>query len=197
MNDSMKRLTLLAAAWVAITMAPIAQAQSTAKKELVQKILQMQQSGLDGLARELASRPVMQLMQAANNVLQTQVPADKREAVSKSIDADMKKYVEEATPILRDRAIKLAPSTYGAALEEKFSEEELKQLLAWFESPLSKKFQQVGPDMQNNMVQKLLADATPVLEPKYQALQQRVRSTLGITGNAPAGASAPAKPASK
>lgn len=196
MKHSMKRLTTFAVMAMAVTAAPIAQAQANAKKELVQKILAIQQPGLDGLARDMAGRTVVQLMQAAGNMIQTQVPPDKREAMGKSIEAEVKKYVDEATPILRDRAIKLAPSTYGAALEERFNEEELKQLVAWFESPLNKKFQQLGPDMQNNMVQKVMAEATPALEPKFQALQQRVRTTLGITGNAPAPA-APAKPASK
>jgi hypothetical protein len=196
MNDWMKRLTALAVMAITVVVTPVSQAQANAKKELVQRILALQQPGLDGLARDMAGRTVVQLMQAASNMLQTQVPPEKREALGKSIEADMKKYVDEATPIIRDRAIKLAPSTYGVALEERFSEDELKQLVAWFESPLNKKFQQVGPDMQNTMVQKVMADATPALEPKFQALQQRVRTSLGIGGNAPA-PSAAAKPASK
>jgi uncharacterized protein len=194
MKDPMQRLTILAVALAALAFNPIAHAQAApAKKELVQKVLQLQQPGLETMARELASRPVVQLMQAAGNVLQTQVPADKREALGKSIEADLKKYVDEATPILRDRAVKLAPATYGAALEEKFSEDELKQLIAWLESPVNRKFQQFGPEMQNTLVQKLMADATPALEPKFQALQQKVRSTLGITAapNAPAPAARP------
>ena len=200
MKDSMQRLTILAVALAALAFGPAAHAQASAKKELVQKVLQLQQPGLENLARDLASRPAMQLMQAAGNVLQTQVPADKRDAMGKSIEADLKKYVDDATPILRDRAVKLAPTTYGAALEEKFSEDELKQLIAWLESPVNRKFQQVGPEMQNSLVQKVMADATPALEPKFQALQQKVRTTLGITGGEPApapAAKAPAKPAPK
>lgn len=175
-----------------------AHAQDT-KKELVQKLLQLQQPGLDSMARDLASRPVMQMMPAAGNVLQTQVPPDKREAVSKSIEADMKKYVDEVTPLLRERAIKLAPSTYGVALEEKFSEDELKQLVTWFESPLNRKFQQLWPDLQNGFVQKLMTEASPLLDPKLQALQKKVRASLGLPQQAgPASSSAPAsKPPAK
>ena len=200
MKDPMQRLTILALALAALAINPIVHAQAApAKKELVQKVLQLQQPGLETMARELASRPVVQLMQAAGNVLQTQVPADKREAMGRSIEADMKKYVDEATPILRDRAVRLAPTTYGAQLEEKFTEDELKQLIVWLESPVNRKFQQFGPEMQNNLVQKLMADATPALEPKFQALQQKVRGTLGITAPAPppAATATPARPASK
>jgi hypothetical protein len=181
----------------AVAAAPAAQAQN-AKKELVLKLLQLQQSSLESMARELASRPAVQLMQAANNVIQTQVAPEKREAMGKSIEADLKKYVDEATPVIRERAIKLAPSTYGAALEEKFSEDELKQLLAWFESPVNHKFQQLGPEMQNGFMQKLVAETAPVLDPKLQATQQKLRVSLGLPPAAGASAAKPAaKPASK
>ncbi len=74
---------------------------------------------------------------------QMQFPPEKFQSTGKQIEAEVKKYIDEAFPIVRDRAIKLAPSTIGVALETKLSEDELKQLLAWLESPVSKKFQQV------------------------------------------------------
>jgi len=131
-----------------------------------------------------------------------QVPAEKREATGKAIETDIKKYVDDATPIVRDRAVKLAPSTIGATLEEKFSEDELRQLIAWLESPVNKKYAQLGPDMQSNFTQKLVADARPMIEPRLQALDAKVRASLGVPAAssapaAPAKASAPKKAASK
>lgn len=189
----------------------LAQAQtpaaSPAKKELVQKLLTLQQPGIENAARSLVERPAAQMMQEAGRVLQTQIPADKREAIGKSIEADAKRYVEEALPPVRERALKLAPTTLGATLEEKFTEDELKQLIAWFESPVNKKFQQASVEMQNNFMQKLVAEARPVVEPKLQALEQKVRTALGApaaaapvdSGSSPKAAppKAPAKAASK
>ena len=110
----------------------------------------------------------------------------------------MKKYVEEAFPPVRERALKLAPSTLGAALEEKFTEDELKQLIAWFESPVNKKFQQASGEMQSNFMQKLVAEARPLLEPKLQALEQKVRTALGApAAGAPAEGAAAPKAAAK
>ena len=126
--------------------------------------------------------------------------ADKREAAGKSIDADIRKYVDESLPVLRERAVKLAPSTAGAILEEKMSEDELKQLVAWLESPAAKKYQQIGGEMQQTMGQKLVTEAGPLLTPKLQALEQKVRVTLGLPAPGAAGASAPpakAAPAKK
>lgn len=181
--------------WIALALvagAALAHAQGTGKKELVAKILQSQQAGIENIARNIVERPAVQMMQAAGQVL-VQMPPDKRDAVGKQIDAELKKYVEASVPLLRERALKLAPTTFGTALEEKFTEDELKQLLAWFESPVNKKYQQTLPDMQNGFVQKLIAEGAPVLDPRIAALQDKVRSLLGVP--APQGAASGAKPA--
>ncbi len=203
----MKRLfvtALLASAAIAHaqTAASAASASaSPAKKELVQKLLVLQQPGIEGMARNMVEQPALRMLQAAGQVLQ-QVPPEKREATGKTIETDIKKYVDDATPIVRDRAIRLAPSTIGATLEEKFSEDELRQLIAWLESPVNKKYAQLGPDMQSNFTQKLVADARPMIEPRLQALDTKVRASLGVPAassapTAPAKASAPKKAASK
>ena len=169
---------------------------SPAKKELVAKIVALQQPAIDNLARGIAERPAAQMMQAAGNVLQTKVAPEKREAIGKAIEADVKKYVEESTPILKERAAKIGPATVGPIIEEHFSEDELKQLAAWLESPVNKKYQQVAPEMQQALVQKLVAEAGPLLDPKLKALEQRVRVALGVPPVAPASGAAP-KPAKK
>ena len=164
---------------------------SAAKKELVQKLLVLQQPGIEGVARSLVERPAGQMMQQAGQVLQTQVPPEKREAAGKSIEADAKKFIDEAAPLVRDRAIKLAPATIGPMLEERFTEDELKVIIAWFESPVNKKYQQAAGDMQNSFLQKLVPDARPLVDPKLQALEGKIRTTLmAATGaSAPAGSS--------
>ena len=187
----MKRLIVL----VLMGGAALVLAQPSAKKELVQRILLQQQPGLEAIARGLVEQPAAQMMQAAGRALQTEVPADKREAMARAIEADIKKYVEEALPLVRERAVKTAPSTLGAVLEEKFSEDELKQLIAWFDSPVNKKYQGLSAEMQKGFVQKVVADSRPLIEPKIQALEQKVRATLGVPAAAPQ-AGAPAKAAS-
>jgi uncharacterized protein len=181
---------------------------SAAKKELVQKVLQLQQPAVENMARNLVEQPAGQMMQAAGRALQQQVPAEKREAVGKGIEADVKKYVDESYPVVRERAVKIAPTTIGAVLEEKFTDDELKQLIAWLESPVNKKYLQLGPEMQNGFMQKLVAEARPLLDPKLQALETKVRTALGVpagpptsgapaaAGSAPAKAAAPARKAS-
>jgi uncharacterized protein len=190
------RRTLVAAALLAACGSVLAQAASApsspAKKELVQKLLTMQQPGIEGIARQLVEQPAAQLLQQAGVALQQRVPADKREAVAKDIQADAKKYVDEAFPPVRDAALKLAPSIIGAALEERFTEDELKQLIAWFESPVNKKYQQMGPEIQRSFNQRLIGDTQPAVEAKFRAFNESVARRLGMQPTQPAsGASAP------
>ncbi len=152
----------------------------TAKKDLVARIVKLQQPAIEAMARSMAEQPAATLMERAAAALPQRVAADKREAVARDIKADAKKYVDDAVPLVRDRALRLAPSTLGAVLEEKFTEDELRQLLAALESPALAKFQQLGNDMQQVLLEKLLADTRPTIEPKVKALEQSIARRLGV-----------------
>ena len=180
MTGGSSRARSLSVALLLAAVTTFASGQANTKKELVQKILQLQQAELETVARSVVERPAAQMMQEAGLAMQRQVPVEKREATGKAIEAEVKKYVDEAYPLARERALRIAPATIGAVLEEKLSEDELKQLLAWLESPANKKYQQLGPDMRNAFIKKLLTESQPVVDPKLQALDGRVRSILGL-----------------
>lgn len=184
------------------------QAQTTpAKKDLVARILKLQQPGIEGMARGLVEQPAADMMNSAAAAMPARVAKDKQEAVAKEIQGDVQKYLDDTIPGVQARAVKLAPTTIGTLLEEKFSEEELKQIVSIIESPVYAKFQQMGEQMQKSLVEKLLADTRPTVEPKVRALEQTVAKRLGVTAQAsgapgaaaPGGGAprAPAKPAPK
>jgi len=178
---------------------------SPGKKELVAKILKLQQPGIEIMARRLVEQPAADLLNNAGAALPTRVPKEKQESVAKEIKGDVQKYLDEAIPFVQDRAVKIAPSSIGALLEEKFTEDELKQVVAIMESPAYAKYQRVGDEMQRTLVEKVLADTRGTIEPKIRALEQTVGKRLGVTappqGSGASGAAstprAAAKPASK
>lgn len=183
--------TLAAAASLACaqTAAPAAAPASAAKKDLVQKLLTLQQSGFEGLARSLAEQSIGQLAQQAGAVLQSRVAPEQREALAKDVQAEFVKYGDDVGPLLRDRVLKLAPGVVGPVLEEKFSDDELKQVIAALESPGFRKYMQLTPELQRALGQKLVADTQAQVEPKLKALEQIVSKKFSAAG---AGASAPA-----
>lgn len=158
------------------------------KKELVQRLLELQQPAVDGIARNLASQPANQLMAEAARVL-PQVPEAKRQQAARNIEAEVKKYLDETTPLIRDRAVKLLPTTLGAALEQKMTEDELKQVIAWLESPAYRKYQEVLPEVQQSLLQKLVDETKPTVEPKIRQLQAAMRKHLGLPDSPPAAGS--------
>lgn len=196
-------LPALALALAAAFAAPAVQAQaaapatasSPAKKALVTRVLALQQPGIEVLARQLAEQPALLMLQQAAVALQ-RLPADKRETVARELQADARKYAEDATPIVRKRALELAPTTVGALLEERFTEDELKQLVAILESPVNKKFQSLGGEMQKAIGDKLVADTRAAIEPKVKALEQQfvARLQAPLAAATPATGAAPAAP---
>ena len=187
---------LLTAAFIAAAFAAPTQAQTppaNGKKELVARVLLLQQPGIEAMARGLAEQPAMQIMQQAGQALQ-RLPAERREALARDIEADLRKYAEEAVPIVSARAVKLAPGTIGPLLEERLSEDELRQVIAMLESPVIRKFQGMAGDMQKALTEKLVAETKPDIEPKVRAMQQVVAKRLGLPAQP---ASAPAAPAKK
>lgn len=177
---------------------------SPAKKEAVAKILKLQQAGIEAMARDLVKQPATELLVQAGQYLQTQVPAEKREEIAKGMQADGDKYMSELYPVVRGRALQLAPTTIGALLEEKFTEDELKQVVAIMESPVYAKFQALGGDMQRALVAKLVPEVRPQIGPKLRALDESLAKRLGVNpamgapgAGAPRAAASGAKPAPK
>jgi hypothetical protein len=164
-----------------------AQAQpSPAKKQLIDRILKMQQPGVERLARALTEEPAREIMMRAGPVLASRVAPDKRDAVAKEVEADARKFVDDAGPLVKDRALKLAPTTVGTLLDEKFTEDELKQVVAMMESPVYLKFQGMGGEMERVLTDKLVQETRPLVEPKVRVMEESIAKRLGVTAQAPA-----------
>lgn len=172
-------------------------AASPAKKALVKRVIELQQPGVEAMARALVEQPAAAILQQVGRTLQTSVAADKREAVGREAQADVRKFVEDVVPAVRKRALELAPTTIGPVLEEKFTEDELKQLAAWLDSPVSRKYQQFGGEMQRALSEPLIRDSRSTVEPKMRALEESLMKRLGITDAASAAGAKPAAPAKK
>ena len=158
-----------------------------AKQALVQKALQLQQPGIEGIGNALANQTAQQVLQVAGQAV-GRLPAESRQAVGAELQADVRKFFDEISPVLRASAIKLAPTTIGSALEDKLSEDELKVLIAWLESPVNRKYAQIAGDAQQALGQKLVTETRPQIEPKLKALEQAMAARLNAAG---AGGAAP------
>jgi hypothetical protein len=179
------------------------QASTPAKKELAARILKAQQTGIENMARGLVEQPASELLGMAGQALPTRIAKDKQDAVAKDIQSDAQKYIDDTVPVVQKRALALAPTTIGTLLEERFSEDELRQIAQIMESPVFGKFQSMAPELQRALVERVVADTRPTVEPRVRALEASIGKRLGVSpppgadtgapaGKAPAG-KAPAK----
>ncbi|MBU2289239.1 MAG: DUF2059 domain-containing protein [Gammaproteobacteria bacterium] len=188
-----KRAILL----VALASSSMVMAQD--KSALVRQFVDMQRPGIESLARGMVQQWSDPIAAAGAEYLHTRIPEDKREAASKAADAELKKYFDENYPIVRDKALASAQGAIGPILEQDFTDDELKQVMAWLSSPLSKKYQDSAQKMQQALAEKIVADMRPTMEPKLRALDANVAKALGAPpagGERPA-AKAPAKSSNK
>jgi len=172
---------------------------STAKKEQITRLLELQRPAIEAMSRGMAEQPALVLLQRAGTVMQSRTPPDKREALGREIQADARKYVEDVLPIIRERAIRLAPSTVGTLLDERFTEDELRQLVGIIENPVYRKYQQMDGELTRSLQTQLVAELRATLEPKFKTFELAVAGRLGIPVTAPAAPSSarpPARPAS-
>lgn len=170
-----------------------AQAESVAtKKELVTKLMRLQQPAVELAAQALAEQPAKQMLQQAGVALQTRVDPDKREFVAQEIQADIRRYVDDAVPLVRERALRLAPLTIGALMHERFSETELRQLIAIIESPVNRKYLQMGGEMHRALMDRLVDEMKVTIEPKVKLLEQSMIKSLNLHAIAAPGARVPA-----
>lgn len=172
--------TLAAMSSLAVAQTPAAGNASPAKKQLVAKLLEIQRPGIEALANNIAMAPVMQMRQAAATALQQAVPAERREAVARDIEADMRKYFEDVSPELRQQAVRIAPATLGTIFEERFTEAELRELIALLESPVNRKFQSLSGELQRAIGERLVGESRAIVEPKLRELERTVGGRLGL-----------------
>ncbi|APW39285.1 hypothetical protein RD110_20405 [Rhodoferax koreense] len=176
----------------------LAHAESTpAKKELVAKVIRLQMPVREQMMRQMAQSPVASMAQQVGQILQFRVPPEKREALTKEIQGYIGKYVDETMALLREREAKAATTVIGPMLEEKFSEDELKQLVTFLESPVQKKYLDTTAEGLKALSTQLVADTRGVVESKFKVMEQTVTKRLNeVVGPAAAPAS-PAAPSTK
>ena len=161
-------LLALSAACLSTHAAPV----SPAKQALVDQVLKLW--NIDTIGQSMLQVPVADAVQQARAMLQGRAAPDKRDAAMNDIVGEAKQFMAEATPITRASADKLIPTTIAPLLAERYTDEELRQLIAILESPVKKKFEAMLPEMKKTLGEGVAADTRPVIDPKLQGLKEKI-----------------------
>lgn len=175
-----------------------------AKRDLAVRIIAAQEGAeMSRMLQQLAASASQQLVGKWNPALET-MPADKRQKAVASLDAELKKFNDDALKLITAQAVKVRSEALATSYAEKFSEEELKQLLALMEAPAFKKYQTLAPELGSVYLKGIVEGTRTAVESRGKAFDTAAAKIVGAppsaapspgpaTSPGPASSGAPAK----
>ena len=129
------------------------------KLEWAAKAVALQQGPeLERLIGQLADSATQDILQNWGPKLQSDVPPAKMEQAKESLNTELKKYFDDVSTTINSKAGKVSVNALIPAYMERFTLEELKQLVAFFESPAIKKYQSAAPELGSLFVKQLIEE---------------------------------------
>lgn len=188
----MKKL-ITAFAIAGMACATAVHAQTDPKTELAKKVVALQQGPeLDRLVNQLAGSTAQELIVKWGPQLEAKVPKAKQQKASEDLNAELKKYADDAAGMIGKQVSKVSAESLVPAYAERFTLEELQQLAAFFESPAVKKYQTAAPELGNVFVQKLVDASRPDVVARIKQFDEAAVKIVG-SSPAPGAAKPPAK----
>jgi hypothetical protein len=105
---------------------------------------------------------------------QARLPQDKMDKDMKDIVPDVQKYVDDTGPLLQGSIQRNAGPAVASLLASQFSLEELQQLVAMYESPITAKFSKLQPDLEKAVGERVQADVGPQINKEIDELTKAV-----------------------
>lgn len=191
-TQSIARATKIVAACAIFYWAssPIHAQTTDAKRALAVRVVAAQEGPeMTRMLSQLADSATMQIIGGWEERVAA-LPEAKQQAAVAAIEAELKKFNEDALKLITAQAAKVRANGLVAAYAERFSEDELKQLVALMEAPVFKKYQAAAPELVNVYL-KAIGDGTRT----DVVARSKVfdAAAAKIVGSAPAAPVAPAK----
>ena len=193
-----KFITLLAVS--AMALLATAQAQTADPKlEWATKAVALQQGPeLERLVNQLAESSSQDIVQSWGVKLRADVPKDKVEQTAQSLNTELNKYNDDVSKIISSKVNKASADSLVPAYMARFSLDELKQLVTFFESPLVKKYQAAAPELGSIFINQLIMETRADVNVRAKQFDDAAGKIVRATPNAPAaGAPEKSKPAAK
>ena len=170
-------------------------AQSDAKRALAVKLAQIQaKADSSALASQLTDTAVAPVLANWSQRLDQTVPPARQKEVREKLDVELKKYAESTYKTVEAQTAKAAEAALVPIFMEKLSEDELKTIITYLESPVSSKFQSLGAEATNAWAKRVVDATKTSVESgakSFDAAANRIVSAAA--GNGSASSAAPAK----
>jgi uncharacterized protein len=179
---------------------PIHAQTTDAKRELAVRAVATQEGPeMNRMLAQLAGSAAQGLISNWNARL-AGLPAAKRQSAATALDAELKKFNDDNLKLVTAEAAKVRSGALLTAYMERFSEEELKQLIALMEAPVFKKYQTLSPELGNIYVKAIVDGTRSAVETRSKAFDVAASKITGIpaaAANIPAASAPPASAPAK
>jgi hypothetical protein len=183
MNALLRPLSHLVVA-SAVLVASVAHAQSAApapdaeKQKLIDRLLVLFHP--ENRILQMVQQQGLNAMQQSGIALQTaHVTPERKDKTLAEIHDDVQKYIDTTMPVAVASAKKLTGPAVSPLLQT-FSVDELRQLLAFYESPVKAKFEKLVPQMESAVGQKVQADIAPTVDKNVKTMTEAVGTKLRV-----------------
>jgi len=189
-----KLLTTLGIAGLAFLVT--AQAQTAdSKLEWATKAVALQQGPeLDRLIGQLAESSAQELVQSWGAKLSADVPKAQVEKAAESLNVELKKYHDEVSEIIKNKVNKASTDSLIPVYMERFSLDELRQLVVFFESSAVKKYQATAPELGNIFINQLIIETRADVFARAKIFDDAATKIVGSSPKVPTAAAAAAAP---
>lgn len=170
---------LLLAAAMALPMA--AQAQDS-KRALATKLAQIQKkSDAEQITNQLIASVAQPVIGIWSQRIDQSVPQARQKDVRDKLDAELKKLVDNTRKTVGAQVDKTAESSLVPVYMEKFSEDELKTIVTYLETPAATKFQTVGGEATGAWVKKIIDSTKGTVEGHVKTFDTAAARIVGGT----------------
>ena len=168
------------------------------KSEWASRVVALQQGPeLERLVAQLAGSSTQDLIATWGPKLEANVPKTRQQKASDDLNAELKKYADDAAKAISKQVSKVSSDSLVPAYAERFTLEELKQIAGFFESPAIKKYQSLAPELANTFVQKLVDASRVDVLARARQFDDAALKIVGAGSSSAANPTSPAAPAKK
>ncbi|HMT83853.1 MAG TPA: DUF2059 domain-containing protein [Ottowia sp.] len=171
-----------------------AMAQNDAKKALATKLAQLQLK-TDGatMADQLTGSAVQPIVAGWSQRLDETVPPARQKDVRDKLDVELKKFADNTHKAVEAQVGKSAEAALVPIFMEKLSEDEMKTIIAYMESPASAKLQALGADATDAWAKRIIEATRSQVEAGAKTFESAANRIVGAAGGSGSGGNSPAK----
>ena len=184
----------LALLFVAACAASTGAMAQDSKKVLATKLAQMQAKS-DGatMANQLTAEAVQLPLSTWSQRLDESVPPARQKDVRDKLDVELKKFADNTHKAIDAQVSKAAESALVPLFMDKLSEDEMKTIIAYMESPASAKLQALGADATDAWAKRIIETTRSQVEAGAKTFESAANRIVGAAGGSGSGGNSPAK----